>query len=37
MKYIVTGGRGFIGSHFVEEVIRRGDVRTMQASNQTGP
>ena len=26
MKYIVTGGRGFIGSHFVEEVIRRGDV-----------
>jgi dTDP-glucose 4,6-dehydratase len=26
MKYIVNGGRGFIGSHFVEEVIRRGDV-----------
>ncbi len=26
MKYIVTGGRGFIGSHFVEEVLSRGDV-----------
>lgn len=26
MKYIVTGGRGFIGSHFVEEVLKRGDV-----------
>jgi len=26
MKYIVTGGRGFIGSHFVEEVMKRGDV-----------
>lgn len=25
MKYIVTGGRGFIGSHFVEEVLKRGD------------
>jgi dTDP-glucose 4,6-dehydratase len=25
MKYIVTGGRGFIGSHFVEEALRRGD------------
>ena len=26
MKYIVTGGRGFIGSHFVEEALKRGDV-----------
>lgn len=24
MKIIVTGGRGFIGSHFVEEVLQRG-------------
>jgi dTDP-glucose 4,6-dehydratase len=26
MKFIVTGGRGFIGSHFVEEVLNRGDI-----------
>lgn len=26
MKFIVTGGRGFIGSHFVEEVLSRGDI-----------
>ena len=25
MKYVVTGGRGFIGSHFVEAVLERGD------------
>ena len=25
MKFVVTGGRGFIGSHFVEEVLKRGD------------
>jgi len=25
MKYIITGGAGFIGSHIVEEVARRGD------------
>jgi len=24
MKFIVTGGRGFIGSHFVEEALKRG-------------
>ena len=23
MKFIVTGGRGFIGSHFVEEALKR--------------
>ena len=25
MKFVVTGGRGFIGSHFVEEALNRGD------------
>jgi len=25
MKLLVTGGRGFIGSHFVEEALERGD------------
>lgn len=25
MKFVVTGGRGFIGSHFVEEALERGD------------
>jgi len=42
MKYIVTGGRGFIGSHFVEEVLRRGDVvvdidKMNYASHETLP
>jgi len=25
MKFVVTGGRGFIGSHFVEEVLKNGN------------
>ena len=24
MKFIVTGGRGFIGSHFVERALKEG-------------
>ena len=26
MKILVTGGCGFIGSHFIEEMIKRDDV-----------
>lgn len=42
MKFLVTGGRGFIGSHFVEEALRNGhtviDVDIMSyASNKTLP
>ena len=42
MKFIVTGGRGFIGSHFVEEALNRGhtvlDIDKMTyAANKTLP
>tara|TARA_R110002060_G_scaffold27200_7_gene37001 strand:+ start:933 stop:1823 length:891 start_codon:yes stop_codon:yes gene_type:complete len=42
MKFIVTGGRGFIGSHFVEEALKRNiniiDIDNMgYASHQTLP
>jgi dTDP-glucose 4,6-dehydratase len=26
MNILVTGGRGFIGSHFIEEILKRDDI-----------
>ena len=43
MRYLVTGGAGFIGSHTVDELVRRGeevvvldDLSTGKAANLTG-
>ena len=29
MKILVTGGSGFIGSHFIEEILKRNDVEKL--------
>ena len=36
MKYLVTGGAGFIGSHLVEKLILRGDVVSILDNYTTG-
>jgi nucleoside-diphosphate-sugar epimerase len=35
-SYLVTGGAGFIGSHLVEELVRRGDVVRVADNLSTG-
>ena len=36
MKYLVTGGAGFIGSHLVENLIKRGDQVVILENFSTG-
>ena len=36
MKYVVTGGTGFIGSHLTEKLIKQGDVVTVLDNLNTG-
>jgi nucleoside-diphosphate-sugar epimerase len=36
MRYLVTGGAGFIGSHMVKEIVRRGEYVTVIDSLVTG-
>ena len=36
MKYVVTGGTGFIGSHLTERLVKQGDIVTVIDNQNTG-
>ena len=36
MKYVVTGGAGFVGSHITKKLIERGDIVTVIDNMETG-
>ena len=37
MKYVITGGAGFIGSHITKKLVERGDVVTVIDNMNTVP